>query len=212
MKMNKDFDISQREGIETVDEGTYALGLLDIVEFLYIDLQGLMKREDRCFGIVKSYFNSISDAYGKIHEGENDLVLIDKFGKILYLFKPILKREFKRLVERGLSPADSNICIMRKLLGIIEECQELSCKKEAKTIKKIIDKLWDNIRNYAKKDSLYNLANTIKTYILKGTIGKHCLDKFTIETENRPKEKLTGENDRLVVEGDGGKKIYEVNL
>lgn len=208
---NKDFDISQRAGKEVVDEVTFALGLLDIVDFLFVDMQQLLKEEDRCFGIVKSYIHSISEAYSKINKDVDEETTVI-YGKILYLFKPILRKEYKRLVERHLSPADADICIIRKLLSIIEEVPEFTYKKEVKTIKKVIDKLWENIRNRSKKDNFYNLANLIKTYMTSGVIGKHSLDQFTLKVEERPKELFTGNPTRLLSEGTKGKKIMEVEL
>ena len=208
---NKEFDISQRAGKQTVDEMTYALGLLDIVDFLFVDMQQLLKEENRCFGIVKSYIHSISEAYRKINEGVGE-DKIEIYGKILYLFKPLLRKEYKRLVERRLSPADADIGIMRKILSIIEEVPDFVHKRELKTIKKVIDKLWENIRNRSKKDNFFNLANQIKTYMSKGQIGKHPLDQFTLKVEEKPKEILTGDPTRLLSEGTKGKKILEVGL
>ena len=195
----KEFDLSQRVGSgEPIELNLYLSGLLDVVEYLCIDLEDLLAQENRKFGIVKSYINSIRGAFKKANEDvcEEDL---EVYGKILYLYKPLLKKNFTRLVSRGLSPADADICIIRKILLILEETESFSKLREAMTVKKVITKLYDNIRNRAKEDSLYIMANTIRTYMDKGLIGKHNLDTFSIiDTETpQPKSELQGSNTRL---------------
>lgn len=208
---NKDFDLSIRVDIQfpEIPESTYAIGILDVIDFLVVDLTEQLKEENRCFGIVKSYLKSISDAYGKIYPDvtEDD---IEVYGRILYLLKPLLRKEFKRLVNKKLSHADSIICIIRKLLIIIEEVPEFIYKKELGTIKKVIDRLYDNIRNRSKKDSLFNLANTIRTFMSEGKVGKYCLDKFTVKDVEIKKEPLSGNNTKFDI-GDNN-KILEVDM
>lgn len=202
---NKDYDISGRVGRGAViDKITYATGLLDVIDFLYFEMKQFLKDEERCFGIVKSYINSIDDAFGKIKADmrEEDIPI---YGKILYLYKPILRKEFDRLTSKTLSSADAVIVIIRKLLTIIEEVPDYEHKREVKTIHKIIDKLYDNIRNHAKKDSLYNLGNIIKTYMTEGKIGRYPHDIFHFKVEEKTKPALTGSPDRMVI--GGGKEI-----
>jgi hypothetical protein len=208
---SKDFDLSIRVDTQfpSISSPIYAIGILDVIDFLVVDLTEQLKEENRCFGIVKSYLKSINDAYSKIYPNitEDD---IEVYGKILYLLKPLLRKEYKRLVNKKLSPADSIICIIRKLLNIIEEVPEFIYKKELGTIKKVIDRLYDNIRNRSKKDSLFNLANTIRTFMSEGKIGKHCLDKFTIKDIEVKKEPLSGNSTRFTT-GDEN-KILEVDI
>jgi len=206
----KDFDLSQRiQKGTTVGEVVYTDSLLDIIDFLFTDLIVLLKEENRCFGIVKSYIHSIYTAYEKIH-ADTDEDSIETYGRILFLFKPLLKREFNRLVDKRLSPADADICIIRKILGIIDEVEDYHFKREVGTIKKIIDKLWENIRNRAKKDSLFVLASTVRNHKLTGSIGRHSLDRFTLKEEEKPKELLSGDPTRMCMESDN--KILEIKM
>lgn len=208
---NKDFDLSIRVDTQfpSIPESTYAIGILDVIDFLVVDLTEQLKEENRCFGIVKSYLKSISDAYSKIYPDMTDDD-IEVYGKILYLLKPLLRKEYKRLVNKKLSPADSIICIIKKLLNIIEEVPEFIYRKELGTVKKVIDRLYDNIRNRSKKDSLFNLANTIRTFMSEGKVGKHCLGKFTIKDIEIKKELLSGNNTRFTIGEEN--KILEIDI
>lgn len=195
----------------TIEKSKYLLGLLDVVNFLFVELEGLMKNENRCFGIVKSYINSINDAYYRINSQTPDSNIED-YGRILYLLKPLLKREFKRLIDRKLSPADADITMIRKLVYIVAEDQDLNqYRGEVKTLRKIIDRLWGNIRNRAKNDSMYNLGDNIKTCLAIGAAGKYSVDIFSLVPPEEPKEPVEGGNTRIEEAGEQ-KKIMEVEL
>ena len=182
-------------------------GLLDVIDFLYLELKQFLTEEGRCFGIVKSYLHSVQDAYTRIFDGVTD-EKIETYGRILYLYKPLLRKEFTRLVERSLSPADAVIVIIRRLLQVVDEVTDYEHRREVKTIKKITEKMYDNIRNHAKKDSLFLLANTVKTYMDSGKGGRYSHDIFKFALPEKVKEELKNPGDRL---GGGGKK-KEVSL
>ena len=100
------------------DKQLYLTGIIDMADFIMADLRGYLVEEDRYFGIMKSYMKSIADAYSSIY-GDPD---IDEeyFGKILSIHKPMLKREFQRLVyNRKLSKADSCITLLHKIYEIV---------------------------------------------------------------------------------------------
>lgn len=209
---NKDLEIQWRVDKEypQVSPGLYAEGLMDIVSYLLVDLRDLMQVEDRFFGIVKQYYATISNAQDNIYPTVTDEKM-EIFGRILYLFKPVLRREFKRLNRKGLSPADSVICIIRKMLSIIEEIPEYTMTAELKAIQGVIDKLHSNIRYKVKLDALYNLGYIVKTYIGLGKVGKYSLDCFTISGKvgsNIENEKLE-DNNRLV---DNNSLVTEIKL
>lgn len=197
------------EGI-TIEKGVYLLGLLDVVNFLFVEMEQLMKKENRCYGIVKSYLNSINDAYCRIN-GQTKEEDIESYGRILYLLKPLLKREFNRLIDRKLSPADADITLIRKIIYIISEDPDLpSCRGEIKTLKKIIDKLWGNIWNRTKNDPMYNLGDNIKSCIALGAAGKYSADIFSLVPPEEPKDPPAGDGTRI--EEKGGGEVLEVTM
>ena len=148
-----------------IPEDTFLEGLLDITEFLFSELEKFLEEENRYHGITKSYMNTINIAFCRFNKevSEDDVIL---YGKILYLFKPILKREFRRLKDKKLSLGDVTIVIINKILSIVSEEKTVSFRfsKELKTLRKIISKLFDNIKMKKKEDPLYQLSNSIKTY------------------------------------------------
>ena len=175
-----------------INDDLFSSGLLDVTDFLCSSLKIFLEKEGRFLGIVKSYMSSIDDAFNRFNNSleEEDY---EVFGRILYLLKPIIIREFSRLKRKRLSEGDCVILIIRKLLTIIEECPEYSNKKELKTILKIINKLFDNIRNKGKKDVMYNFSNQVKILKNSGNVGKYSLDKLDLTQIIKDKSPIEGD-------------------
>lgn len=190
----------------SVSEELYISGLLDVTSYLCSELTSFLIEEERYVGITKSFMHSINDAFISINKDveEDD---IDIYEKILFLYKPIIVREFNRLKSKSLSPGDSTVIIIKKIVEIVSG-HEYKHNRELRTIRKVINKFFDNIKNRAKKDPLYNLSNTIKTYMEKGAIGKYSLDHISLKSENAEKQELIGTGIRINEETDN--KIAEV--
>lgn len=192
----KPFDISQRLGDskENVDLNTYTAGLLDVVDFMICDMVGFLKEEGRYLGVVKSYINSIREAYDKINKDGVDEDTIDTYDKILYLLKNALLRTFRRLNKKGLSKADCIICMVHKILGILKETPDFTYYRELRTIDKIITKLFDNIRHRAKNDAMFFLADLIRECMKNKYLGKFAQGKIDFSEEvERDKELILTE-------------------
>ena len=190
----------------SVSEELYISGLLDVTSYLCSELTSFLIEEERYVGITKSFMHSINDAFISINKDveEDD---IDIYEKILFLYKPIIVREFNRLKSKSLSPGDSTVIIIKKIIEIVSG-HEYKHNRELRTIRKVINNFFDNIKNRAKKDPLYNLSNTIKTYMEKGAIGKYSLDHISLKSENAEKQELIGTGIRINEETDN--KITEV--
>ena len=67
---------------------------------------------------IKESYNRVSC---KVSESD-----IEIYGKLLYLFKPLLKKEFRRLKSKKLSSGDSAIIMIHKILEIIFTEKSLS--------------------------------------------------------------------------------------
>ena len=205
--------IDDRVDQETqIPEDIYLEGLVDIVEFLCLELNEFLISEGRYLGITKSYMNSINESINRINSevSEEDMIT---YGKILYLYKPIIKKEFKRLRNKRLSLGDSTIVIIKKLLDIIipvgEKPINFRFYRESKTIKKVILKFFDNIKNYKKNDSLYQLSYSIKTYMPQGIVGKYSLDSISLLDQPNEKVKLDNPEDKVL---DITENLKEVEL
>ena len=183
----------------TINEDLFHCGLLDATDFLCSSLKIFLENEGRYLGIVKSYISSLDLAYEKFNEflNENES---DIYGRILYLIKPIILKEFGRLKSKKLSEGDCVILIIKKIVSIIEESESFSHNKELKTISKVINRFYNNIKNKNKKDVMFNFTNQIKTLRNKGCIGKYLLDKLDLTQLKREKGILTEENSLLVNE------------
>jgi len=184
LKFNLEKRIAENKTISTTD---WNESLFDVCSFLLTELQSYMEKEGRNFGIVKSYFNSIREAISKFNNGVSE-ESINKYGSVLFLLKPILSSSFKKLNLRGLSEADSIIVVINKILSTIDR-DDCIHKHEVETVSKVIENLWNNIRNKQKFSSLNFLVNTIKEFREKGYTGKACSDEFSFVIEKK-KERI----------------------
>lgn len=202
--------ILDQENVEK-NHQLYAAGLLDVVSFLVVDLWEQLEEENRLRGIVKTYQKKICTAFDTINSGvtESDLLL---FGKILYLHKGLLRKEFNRLTTKKLSPADATITIIRRLLSIILEIEDLEYKTEVESVKEVIDNLWEYIKNRSKNDSLFNLADIVKTNLNKGSLGKYTLDEFTLKEPEYTKDPIQDDGVRLNESSDAANKLLEIEM
>lgn len=182
-------DVNKRIDEELkIPEQLYLSGILNLIEDMIYEMENQMEKEGRHFGIVLSYFNSIRQAYNKINSDISDSDL-EIYGRIIFLYKNLIYKEYKKLCKKRLSKADALITILRKLLGIFKDLgQDHPKNKEAETVGKIIEKLWENIRNPKKNADLYNMCETIRTFIKEGKVGKYSYEHFSIEEEEEKKE------------------------
>lgn len=158
----KDIEKRIAENIQ-VPEDMYLEGLLDITGFLFSELTQFLENEHRYIGITKSYIHTVKLTIERIDQSVRPED-IEIYGRILYLYKPFLKKEFKRLRNKKLTAGDSVIVIINKIIEIIvqEKKQDFRFHKEVRTLRKIISKFFENIRNKKKKDPLYSLIALLK--------------------------------------------------
>ena len=208
---NDELLMSRCDTESVITKDLYILGITDSMEYLFSELQQMLMEENRYIGIVKSYFRSIHDAYGKIHQEltEENLEICKK---ILYLFKPSFKSEFLYLSKsRRLSNADAVIVLIHRISNIIlNESVDYSFKAEVRTLNKIITRLYNNIRNKGKEAILFKFANNLNSFINSGVIGKYCLDQFSFIEKPKNNPVLTRSGVR--VKNDSEDKVIEVTL
>lgn len=195
-----------------VSEYDYLRGLLHIVYFLFNDLEKLLFLEGRYFGITVIYMGIVRSSYRKIREDDTQEDL-SNFGRILYLFKPQIMREYKRLRKRKVSEADCVIAIIKKILDIVIEDKDNQYYKNIKNLHKLTTKLFDNIRNHNKNSNMYSLVSSLKSYINSGIIGKHPLMYFSVIEEDKKRERNKQLNSKIGTKIDldsDNKKIKEI--
>ena len=190
---------------EYVGDSIYASGLFRICQYLFLDLSDLLETEGRRFGVMISYLDSVYQIC-KLVNIEND---DDTSQKIIYLYKPLVISEFKRLCRKHISRADAVIILLKRILEIITEIDSFQFSREAKSLLKIVDKLFDNIRNKAKNTSLEKMTTWMTDFLDQGLVGRYGLDKMSIldEEEKRARTTLIGSGVRIKEEHS---KILEV--
>ncbi len=193
-----------------VSQFTYLYGLLNIVEFLCRDLKILLVDEGRYFGIMPVYMYRI-DRLFYILDRNSTQDGLDDYSRILYLFKPMIGKEYKKLRQRKVTRADCVITIIKKFLEIVLEDVDFPNYKEVKRIYKIFLKLFNNIKNTGKNYSLFRLSENVKKYMNEGLVGKNKTVKYSIiEEEMKIKNREILTEPRVKIEET--KEIRKVEL
>lgn len=172
----------------------YQEGIFDICEFLVVDLIQFLKEEGRYKFRMIDYMKSVMDNFLEAHklQTEED---INIYGRVLYVLNRSIEKEYKRLRIKKLSPADSLICIILKLINTSETLEggENRFNREQQKIKEIFQRFHDNIRNKAKNDHLWKIENTIREAVEISKWGTLSLDELDIRGIEHPAENKTQE-------------------
>ena len=175
----------------------YFIGLLPLLGCLLGDLERYLDKEGRYFGIMVKYIHRSRDLIknlGLSYESEI-------WKRIIFLYKPIIIKEYKKLLKRKVSKADSIICIIRKFLDILLDYSSGDEHYERlNQMHGIFEKMYSNIKNKGKEYSLPILETTIIGSLDEGLVGLHKLSKFSIfgeEKKRKSKEELTGTGLRI---------------
>lgn len=167
----------------------YQEGILDICDFLVVELTEFLKDEGRYKYRMLDYIKSIRDELDKANKKvtEED---INIYGRVLYVLNRSITRDYQRLRMKRLSPADSVLCIILKLITVSESLEggENRFTKEQSKIKEVIQKLYDNIRNKAKYDHLWIIENSIRDSVKINKWGTLSLDEFDLYHVEHPDE------------------------
>ena len=182
-KMKKEINVTQ-----------YQEGIFDICEFLVVDLIQFLKEEGRYKFKMIDYMKSVTNSFLEAHklQTEED---INIYGRVLYVLNRSIEKEYKRLRIKRLSPADSLICIILKLINTSETLEggENRFNGEQQKIKEIFQRFHDNIRNKAKNDHLWKIENTIREAVEISKWGTLSLDELNIYGIEHPAENKTQE-------------------
>lgn len=186
---------------KTITTNDYCEALLDICQFLHLDMQKFLECEGRYRGTAKTLWCNMREAWKRMNL-KVDEDNIEIYGHILAYLRGSVYKEFSRLKNRKLSAADRIIVLIKRLLDISREyaSDDFRFKKELESAYKGNQKLYDNIRNYAKKDSLYVFSDKIRNAIQEKKVGKYQQDDFDLYNVEHPKPKsleLRGEKTLL---------------
>ena len=191
--MDNYFNLERRLQKELISESSCIDGLVDISQCLFAELRTYLEEENRSFGIVTSYIKSLRSAYKDFNNDFQTEESMETLGKTIYLYKPLIIGDFRKLCQKRLSKADSIITLMKRITDVILEISgnNYNHLREVRTINKIITKLFDNIRNNGKNIKLNLLVDSIKKYTTFGQTGKYSVDEINFKKEEIKKSEKT---------------------
>lgn len=163
------------------------------------------------------HFENIEKAISHFNRGctEDDC---DIYGKIFYLFKPIIMKEFYKLDSRKLSKADCLIVMCKRILDLVEtvgkECEYIKIG-DIRKVNLIITKMYDRIRNRNKQLELKYMISQMKEYMEEGRVGKSQIDEFSISSEISKRESYKQQpivNNGTILEETKGTELWNESL
>lgn len=175
---------------KTITTNDYCEALLDICQFLHLEMQKFLECEGRYRGTAKTLWCNMREAWRRMNL-KVDVDNIETYGYVLAYLRKFVYKEFSRLKAKKLSAADRIIVIIKKLLDISKEytSDDFRFKRELESAYKGNQKLYENIRNYAKKDPLYTFSDKIRSAIQEKKVGKFQQDDFNLYFVEFPKPK-----------------------
>lgn len=175
----------------TLTPGEYCEALLDICQFLHCEMKYFLECDGRFRGAAKTFWCNMREAWKRMNlsVSEED---IEKYGRVLFILRSTVYKEFSRLKNRKLSSADRIIVIIKKTLELAKEYspEDFRFKRELESAYKANLKMFENIRNWGKKDSLFTYSNKIHHIIDEKRLGNYALDDFDLYHVEFPKPKI----------------------
>ena len=189
----------------------YQEGIFDVCDFLVTELISFLKEEGRYKFRMITYMKACSKTFDKIRQAS--LEEINIYGRVLYVLSRAISKDYLRLRQKRLTPADATICIILKLIETSESLEGGNNRylESQEELKSILSPIYDNIKNRAKRDHLWKTVNSIRDSVKSSKYGALSLDSFSLrEIENpTPKEQeITGEKEGWSVEGGTNEKIF----
>lgn len=178
--MDLDVYLSKRIDYDTcIATDKYMYGMLSLLKFLINDLEKFLDKEGRYFGITVKYIHDLRESLKSIEEPVD---YVDIGGEIMFLYKPLIIKAYKKYVKRGLSRADSIICISRTICSII---LQQHCSPQLLGSYEIYDKLYMNIKNRAKEYTYGPLEEIMTDCMESGMIGTYKSESLSVIEEER---------------------------
>lgn len=175
-----------------IDKSIYINGLVYICNYLLKDLFVFLEKENRQFGVMLKYKEKIEKAILKI---PFPIAELDIYHKIMYLYKPLLTKQFKVLLKKKVTEADAVIVLIYNLTKFIlnsDNCEEYRYMKYVSKINEVIEHMFHNIKNKGKLVNVYSIfVGTITDLMNNSKIGKAKLTKFSLLEEEESKKNRT---------------------
>ena len=150
---------------------------------LVSDLEKFLDKEGRYFGIAVKFVHDLREAVSRLGaekpEGED-------YGKeIAFLYRMLILRAYKKYSKRGLTKADSVICISR---CICDSILQINNNPDIFSMYEIYDKFFSNIKNCEKEYIYLPLQESLLGFIEEGKIGIYPVESLSILEEERKRK------------------------
>lgn len=148
------------------------------------DLEKFLDKEGRYFGVTVRLVHDLREIVTNLREAKEENS--EDYGKqIAFLYRTLILRAHKKYLKRGLSKADSIICISR---CICESLLQLDPNPEILKAYEIFDKLYTNIKNCGKEYVYTPLQESLLEFVETGKIGLYSVDSFSIVEEEKKRK------------------------
>lgn len=167
----------------------YLEALLDISQFLLVELKEFLIEEGRFKYRMLDYWDSLRDSI-KSMNSEVSAEDIAVYGKVLFSVRRALVSEFHFLRDRKITKADATICIIHRLFTLMDTlCSEhdeieFRFEDEFYSMKEIIDPLWENIRHPQKTKKLTKLTGCVLDNSKKSEFKGIQVDQFSFNRDD----------------------------
>lgn len=143
--------------------------LMDQIGFLYLDLIRFLEKEGKLLGAVKANINSLKSHINSFDYKVSEDLIVD-MSKCLYILRPTIYDDFNRLKKYRIHPSDRIVIMMKRYLDLVGDVEDtFPFKKELELKKKIINKMYDQIRHKFKNDQFVAM-NKLVSMINKGKV------------------------------------------
>ena len=172
------------------------------------DLEKFLDKEGRYFGTPVRSIHDIREKLRELSQSKEEEIPTDYDKRIAFLYRTMILKAHKKYLKRGLSKADSVICITRCICSSI---LSIDNNPSILSIYGIFDKLYNNIRNSGKEYIYIPLQESLEELIEAGKIGQYQIDNFSIlgeEMKRKIKTPLDGSGVRV---SESNNEIAEVS-
>lgn len=188
--MNWDVFLGKRINYDAhIEIEDYLGGMRQVLSSLVNDFEKFLDQEGRYFGIIVQYLHDLRQHMGALPVTDPDIS-----SKILFLFKPVILKAYRKYLKKGLTKADCTICILRSICSCILQVENNS---DILAMYEILEKLFKNIKNPSKSYTSNLLESSLVECITDGLVGIYGLDSFSIIGEEQKRK------DRAPIEGSG---------
>lgn len=184
----------------------YVMGLKSLISSLINDLEKFLDKEGRYFGITVHYLHTMREHLSALQLKEDQ----KDFGKeIMFLYRPLILKAFKKYMKKGLSKADCVICISKDICETILKFENV---QPIFGIYEIFDKLYTNIKSPGKEYIYYPLSEIMSECIELGKVGLYRIESFSIlEEEKKRKIKSTLDGSGIRIDKSFNNEVSEVS-